>query len=211
MDSKNTDILVVHSCSCCGKLAKKRDLPKCARCKVSRYCSKACQQKAWPEHKTLCKADRSVADKSNTAILTRMSNAIPQLSLMAQALCRKYWATGQLMVGLQYIGEDPNPSEQEVQKQIEDAFEMFGTDEVDRYTTTFIRETGPGEMIVIRAVNKLHKTMQLCFLQKSDYATEYPELFLHACAPAVWLSARCGKGGLPRNGLLLANRFDTDQ
>jgi hypothetical protein len=48
-------------CGTCGKLAK--DCPSgklmtCSACKVSKYCSRECQEEAWEMHKPRCKLIR---------------------------------------------------------------------------------------------------------------------------------------------------------
>jgi MYND finger len=40
-------------CFHCGKLAP--SMAACQRCTYARFCSKACQQAAWPGHKASCK------------------------------------------------------------------------------------------------------------------------------------------------------------
>ncbi|KAG9217510.1 hypothetical protein CCMSSC00406_0008622 [Pleurotus cornucopiae] len=72
----------------CGK---KRDLKVCARCKVSKYCSPACQKSDWKRHKRICVAFSStnsvtikpfyttaVGKMFPTAAVTRNALGIPQ-------------------------------------------------------------------------------------------------------------------------------------
>ncbi len=43
-----------RNCSSCGEVAT----TKCGGCKLKPYCSKECQSKEWPEHKTTCQDER---------------------------------------------------------------------------------------------------------------------------------------------------------
>ena len=43
-------------CAYCDGIAKKEDFKKCAKCRRAAYCSKDCQKKHWPVHKTVCKS-----------------------------------------------------------------------------------------------------------------------------------------------------------
>jgi hypothetical protein len=45
---------VSRKCLCCKSTPKK--LKKCAKCGVAKYCSKECQAKDWPRHKTECRS-----------------------------------------------------------------------------------------------------------------------------------------------------------
>jgi hypothetical protein len=45
-------------CGRCGKPNVGRILQKCGRCRVSFYCSTACQKAKWPQHKDYCKVLR---------------------------------------------------------------------------------------------------------------------------------------------------------
>jgi len=42
-----------RQCSACG-IVWRKTMMRCSRCKVARYCSKACQKQAWSEHKKSC-------------------------------------------------------------------------------------------------------------------------------------------------------------
>lgn len=72
----------------CGK---KKDLKVCARCKVSKYCSPACQKSDWKRHKRICVAfsstnsvtikpfyNTAVGKMFPTAAVTRNALGIPQ-------------------------------------------------------------------------------------------------------------------------------------
>ena len=51
--------LPMQKCVVCGTEAWRREKTKmlcCARCKVTHYCSVACQKQDWPEHKRMCAA-----------------------------------------------------------------------------------------------------------------------------------------------------------
>ena len=52
------DVQLSHACQSCGKREVQSDtsFQQCSKCKVVRYCSKACQHRHWGEHKVLCKA-----------------------------------------------------------------------------------------------------------------------------------------------------------
>ena len=41
-------------CDGCAKSFEHKAVMYCARCKSRKYCSKACQRRAWPEHKLVC-------------------------------------------------------------------------------------------------------------------------------------------------------------
>ncbi|KAL5477406.1 hypothetical protein EMCRGX_G024202 [Ephydatia muelleri] len=43
-------------CAYCDAIANKEPYKKCAKCKLAAYCSKDCQKKHWPVHKTVCKS-----------------------------------------------------------------------------------------------------------------------------------------------------------
>ena len=43
-------------CAYCKAIANKEDFKKCAKCRSAAYCSKDCQKKHWPVHKTVCKS-----------------------------------------------------------------------------------------------------------------------------------------------------------
>ena len=43
-------------CAYCDAIANKEPYKKCAKCKIAAYCSKDCQKKHWPVHKTVCKS-----------------------------------------------------------------------------------------------------------------------------------------------------------
>ena len=51
----------MEKCAVCGKQGKASAIPRCSRCKMIRYCSRACQSRDWPHHKTACKADAGVS------------------------------------------------------------------------------------------------------------------------------------------------------
>ena len=52
------DVQLSHACQSCEKRVVQSDtsFQQCSKCKVVRYCSKACQHRHWGEHKVLCKA-----------------------------------------------------------------------------------------------------------------------------------------------------------
>ncbi|KAG7670117.1 hypothetical protein Ndes2526B_g06512 [Nannochloris sp. 'desiccata'] len=59
-------VLSPIKCNLCGMQGK---LLKCSACGMTRYCSKECQTKHWPDHKKLCKLYRaSVQDIATGAI-----------------------------------------------------------------------------------------------------------------------------------------------
>ncbi|XP_075518138.1 ubiquitin carboxyl-terminal hydrolase 18-like isoform X1 [Primulina tabacum] len=68
----------VESCAVCGNLTKKQ----CARCKMVKYCSEACQRTHWnSEHKTKCK-DLQSSSKANfmqstSALRGRKASVVP--------------------------------------------------------------------------------------------------------------------------------------
>ena len=43
-------------CAYCNTIANKESYKKCAKCRHAAYCSKECQIKHWPVHKTVCKS-----------------------------------------------------------------------------------------------------------------------------------------------------------
>ena len=43
-------------CAYCNAIANKEPYKKCAKCRHAAYCSKECQKKHWPVHKTVCKS-----------------------------------------------------------------------------------------------------------------------------------------------------------
>jgi hypothetical protein len=45
---------IVDPCSVCGACDATENLQRCGRCKAVAFCSKACQVKAWPQHKRVC-------------------------------------------------------------------------------------------------------------------------------------------------------------
>ena len=68
------DINVIIVCSKCRQPPAAGDkLRFCARCKSARYCSVACLQDDWSQHKAVCK-DRSAARKGANA---RCKNRVP--------------------------------------------------------------------------------------------------------------------------------------
>ena len=68
---------------------------KCARCKTVYYCSRACQQKAWRVHKSLCL--RSVADTRTVAEIVGLQGG----GFAEEEACS--WVKGKV---LQWSGED---------------------------------------------------------------------------------------------------------
>eukprot|EP00656_Telonema_subtile_P020871 TRINITY_DN2192_c0_g1_i2.p1 TRINITY_DN2192_c0_g1~~TRINITY_DN2192_c0_g1_i2.p1 ORF type:complete len:311 (+),score=57.84 TRINITY_DN2192_c0_g1_i2:127-1059(+) len=44
-----------HDAPVCGHCGVEGKLSRCSRCKCAEYCSKACQKKAWKQHKLTCK------------------------------------------------------------------------------------------------------------------------------------------------------------
>lgn len=44
----------VYSCSYCGTKTSAKKLSGCSRCKMATYCSRECQEAAWPAHKKEC-------------------------------------------------------------------------------------------------------------------------------------------------------------
>ena len=46
----------MEKCAVCGKQGEASAIPRCSRCKMIRYCSRACQSTDWPRHKAACKA-----------------------------------------------------------------------------------------------------------------------------------------------------------
>jgi len=43
-----------HFCSWCGKAEETEEMKRCPRCKNIEYCSSACQEAGWREHKLVC-------------------------------------------------------------------------------------------------------------------------------------------------------------
>ena len=50
--------LMTPKCGGCGRVDEQRAFLKCAGCKVTLYCSRACQKKDWKTHKPNCKSFR---------------------------------------------------------------------------------------------------------------------------------------------------------
>ncbi|KAI9025462.1 hypothetical protein DFJ74DRAFT_664389 [Hyaloraphidium curvatum] len=57
-DSKKQDRTSFGTCANCKAISmdERKELLRCSRCRVTRCCSKDCQRKDWPDHKTVCKA-----------------------------------------------------------------------------------------------------------------------------------------------------------
>ena len=76
IDGKKSNLLVsqtsILQCEYCGYIQAQLDdkLKVCGRCKMSLYCSKRCQKKAWKIHKQICEAyetaDRAYKDKKHS-------------------------------------------------------------------------------------------------------------------------------------------------
>lgn len=58
------DTCAFHMCA--TDVCLKRAHSKCARCGHSWYCSRACQKKDWPLHKTVCHAPRKPRARNTT-------------------------------------------------------------------------------------------------------------------------------------------------
>jgi hypothetical protein len=80
-DSK-TDINTVHAVNKCGSVQCQRikagrpandgELSLCRRCRITYYCSRECQRKAWPLHKRVCK----VLPSSHVKLVQTLREAI---------------------------------------------------------------------------------------------------------------------------------------
>ncbi|KAJ6558387.1 hypothetical protein B0H19DRAFT_1376813 [Mycena capillaripes] len=73
-------LLSVLACTNCAEIGG--DLLRCSRCKRVCYCSKECQLKHWPDHKTWCSRN---SDGSNVLELFSKAMACPTFSNMLQA------------------------------------------------------------------------------------------------------------------------------
>ena len=43
-----------HACENCKTIFRIKELKKCSKCKVARYCSRECQVENWKEHRRMC-------------------------------------------------------------------------------------------------------------------------------------------------------------
>ena len=50
---KQLNPVEMYECNHCNK--KSHDMKQCTKCKMAQYCSKSCQNAAWPAHKLVCK------------------------------------------------------------------------------------------------------------------------------------------------------------
>lgn len=53
---------VLNKCHQCGKADTQTELSICSGCRLIRFCSKECQTKSWPDHRTKCKAAKAEAE-----------------------------------------------------------------------------------------------------------------------------------------------------
>ena len=82
-------------CANCDVVANNTHLKKCAACKLVTYCSKECQKKHWPVHKTVCKSApmESCSNKTKKAVSQSSSfvsvKATTQYPLEAKCTSRR--------------------------------------------------------------------------------------------------------------------------
>ena len=68
-------------CANCNTIANKEPYKKCAKCRHAAYCSKECQIKHWPVHKTVCKS----APKEFCSQKTKAGASIPSSFVTVKA------------------------------------------------------------------------------------------------------------------------------
>jgi hypothetical protein len=109
------------ACGWCGRQSP--DLQRCAGCKITFYCSRHCQAKAWKEggHRDKC---RVAVDPKNDAVAIRMTQAFKKLSNQVFSQCfdilKKRMPVKQKIV-LQYIGDNENIDADALAKRMEQA------------------------------------------------------------------------------------------
>lgn len=139
MASNNNDSSTPdRRCERCGKDDQK--LLKCGRCKEAHYCSRKCQQEAWPGHKHTCRAprkDAATADDYDTA--TPPWATVSNATEFARALSRgellpenfKNATRGVPMAWLMAVLDSLGNIQSEAYKRFALAVPMFSGREVD--------------------------------------------------------------------------------
>lgn len=69
-----------RACKVCGKKEGNTPFKQCSNCKAVRYCCHGCQQKHWREHKSLCQAISSLAEKKYQEDRERAQTFVSHLS-----------------------------------------------------------------------------------------------------------------------------------
>lgn len=118
-------------CAACA--AHKDNMNRCSRCGITRYCSKECQTRDWPEHKLTCKEkhDTSTNNNNNAAPNNHVEVAIESAKKnanlrIAEKMCKNVKLLPvELVSGIhalfpnrflhfQYIGKNVAPTEKEL-------------------------------------------------------------------------------------------------
>ena len=71
-------------CANCNDIANKEPYKKCAKCKRAVYCSKECQKKHWPVHKTVCKSAPKESCSKKTEPMVSLSSSFVTVKATTQ-------------------------------------------------------------------------------------------------------------------------------
>ena len=71
-------------CANCDAIPNKEPFKKCAKCRHAAYCSKECQKKHWPVHKTVCKSAPKELCSQKTAAVVSLSSSFVTVKATTQ-------------------------------------------------------------------------------------------------------------------------------
>ena len=93
-------------CANCDAIANNVHFKKCAACKLATYCSKECQKKHWPVHKTVCKSAPMESRSKKTKKAVSLSSSFVSVKATTQyPLEAKHTSRGGTYLNT-YVGPD---------------------------------------------------------------------------------------------------------